>query len=318
MLYSIQKWEDWMYGLARASIYTFFYILAVYTQSNWLLTVYFRKGVYTRYIIVSLLILILLVTLRMFTEYWVLYLNLTYHQFYGFNLSHWAFVFVTQLLASLFGILLRIAMNYTWLLQTQEKIRTQQLMAEMNLLKSQVQPHFLFNTLNNIYYLAHSKSEKTTVMIAKLSDMMRYFLEEAPKEKVPLSIEVEFIKDYIELEKIRIPYPVQIELCLDGLKEEVLVSPMLLMPLVENVFKHGIDKTQSKSWAKMKLHTETSYVRFEVTNSLWPQSSNTKGLGLKNLKKRLEMIYNGNHILTIQSDIGQFTAILQIPLQDAS
>ncbi|MCU0393006.1 MAG: histidine kinase, partial [Thermoflexibacter sp.] len=192
--------------------------------------------------------------------------------------------------------------------------------------------HFLFNTLNNIYYLAHTKSEKTKDMIAKLSEMMRYFLEEAPKEKVPLSTEIQFITDYICLEKIRMPYHLQIDFGIRAENQNLLVPPMLLMPLVENVFKHGLDKAKQHNQAKICLEvngglserTRTKAtritaiipmkLRFEVTNDMQNISYEKKGTGLENLKKRLELLYGKNYVFETRIAEGKFVAILEVEL----
>ena len=118
----------------------------------------------------------------------------------------------------------------------------QKSLAELNLLKSQVQPHFLFNTLNNIYYEAFREAPRTALLIGRLSDIMRYFVDESPKEKVTLATEIKFLENYIALEEIRIRHGVKVtfEQRYEG---NPVIPPMLLMTFVENIFKHGIDRS---------------------------------------------------------------------------
>ncbi len=323
LFYGMHKWEQWEAGFTATTVYSIFYLIAIYAQANWAAKSFLKKGFYTKFIAYSLLILVLTVVLRMYIGHVLFFLHFARNQFFSFyNLSNFSFVLVSQFLASAFGVLLRICLNYIVLLQNQEKLKVQQLQSELNLLKSQVQPHFLFNTLNNIYYLAHTKSEKTKDMIAKLSEMMRYFLEEAPKEKVSLSAEIQFIKDYICLEKIRMPYLVQIDFCIHVPHESVLVPPMLLMPLVENVFKHGIDKAKNHNEAKLHLTVkqqttigkEQTVLRFEVVNDLQNMKYEKKGTGLANLRKRLELLYGENYLLETKEKEGKFIAILEISI----
>lgn len=315
LFYGMHKWEQWEIGFLTTTIYSVFYLVAIYIQSNYLAKYFLKKGSYTKYILLSVSFLIVIVILRMYVNHVLLYLHFSHNKFYSFtNPSNFSFVLVTQLLASAFGVLLRITLNYLTLLQHQEKLKVQQLQSELNLLKSQVQPHFLFNTLNNIYYLAHTKSEKTKDMIAKLSEMMRYFLEEVPKEKVLLSTEIQFIKDYICLEKIRIPYEAQIDFCIKDINENVLVPPMLLMPLVENVFKHGIDKVKNHNRALLDLSVKAKKLRFEVSNDIQNIKYEKKGIGLQNLRKRLDLLYGENYILENKEVDGKFKAVLEITL----
>jgi sensor histidine kinase YesM len=335
LFYGMHKWEQWEIVFLTTTIYCIFYLIAIYTQASWIAKNFLKRGSYHQFLVYSLLILLFTTLLRMYIHHVLFFLHFMHIQFYKFtNLSNFSFVLVTQFLASAFGVLLRICLNYITLLKNQEKLKVQHLQTELNFLKSQVQPHFLFNTLNNIYYLAHTKSEKTKDMIAKLSEMMRYFLEEAPKEKVCLSTEIQFLKDYICLEKIRMPYHVQIDFCIRAEKQNVLVPPMLLMPLVENVFKHGLDKAKQHNEAKICLEVDGELsvqtmagvrttaegtaiamkLRFEVTNDMQNIKYEKQGTGLENLKKRLHLLYGENYVFETRITEGKFVAVLEINL----
>src|ERR1700759_4059798 len=149
---------------------------------------------------------------------------------------------VAGLLTYLLSFVFRIAIAYFTLKQQSEKILVQKSQAELNLLKSQVQPHFLFNTLNNIYYEAYREAPKTAKLIERLSDIMRYFVDESPKDEVSLATEIQFLENYIALEKIRIRHGIDLNFIQDCNKDQ-RIPPMLLMTFVENIFKHGIDKS---------------------------------------------------------------------------
>jgi LytS/YehU family sensor histidine kinase len=232
--------------------------------------------------------------------------------FYNYNPSHIFLAVITCLIAFLFSILLYVAKNYITLLKKQEEMKTRQVTAELNLLKQQVQPHFLFNTLNNIYSLAHVKSDHTTTAIEKLAGSMRYFMEDAPKEKVPLQTEINFITNYISLEQMRMLYPVKIT---GNFSEEKLeLPPMLLMPFIENLFKHGVDKTKNDNEAMISLIAENGWLKYTVKNKLQPEIANGNGIGLTNLKKRLDLIYNDQYRLSTKNNHQYFEAVLEIPL----
>ena len=206
-------------------------------------------------------------------------------------MPHISMMSLSVFIAYLLGGLLYITQNYIELLINQEKLKSQQLSTEINLLKAQVQPHFLFNTLNNIYSLAVSKSEKTPEVVAKLSEIMRYFVDDAPKELVNVETEVSFLKNYIELEQIRMLFPIKVQWDLNIENPAQTIPPMLLIPFVENVFKHGIDKTKPHNEVSIRLEITQKYLDFEVVNSVI-QEKEGQWRSLENLKKRLELLYD--------------------------
>jgi LytS/YehU family sensor histidine kinase len=211
---------------------------------------------------------------------------------------------------------MHVALNYMILLKQKEELAGRQVAAELNLLKAQVQPHFLFNTLNNIYSLAQSGSRQTPAMIAKLSDLMRYFIDDSPKDKVPLATELEFVNNYLELEQIRMLHPLQVKLDVHGNIADVKIAPMLLMPFIENVFKHGVDKTEKNNQLQAGIKISNGKLVYKVVNSLYSSNSNgqSKGFGLMNLRKRLELLYPGEFTLDTRKQDNQFVAELQIPV----
>ena len=199
------------------------------------------------------------------------------------------------------------------LLEVKKELQQKHAEAELDLLKAQVQPHFLFNTLNNIYSLAQSRSEKTAEMIAKLSELMRYFIEEAPKQLLPLSTELQFLRNYLDLEQIRMLHPVQVDWELDEKAGCETVPPMLLMPFIENVFKHGIDKLKNHNHVRIHLRGNKGQIVYCVSNLLLTENPRREGSGLKNLKKRLELLYGDRFDLRSEKQNGYYIATLTIP-----
>ena len=296
-LYNTQRWDYLAVGFWSTTIAVSFYVIAVYTNALYLIPRFYKTGSKPLYYLFSLLFLCGLFLLRVFIEYKFLY---NFHpKLFGLTSYHFTFSFLTTCLAFLFGALLQNTIAYTLLLKKQDEMQSYQIAAELNLLKSQVQPHFLFNTLNNIYYLAYTKSDKTPEIIAKLSDIMRYFLDEAPKEKVPLSTEINFLKNYIKLESIRMLNPVKLDFSISVPDTDVLIPPMLLIPLVENIFKHGVDKTLKENAATINFYKNDGYFVFITENKICNNEKKEESrVGLINLKKGCNY-----YLITILSSI---------------
>lgn len=314
LLYTTHKWDYALYGVLNATISTGFYLAAAYGNSSWLIPSFMRKGRMAAYFLLSILFLGVLIVSRMYIEYVVL---MPLHKaFYGFTWAHFSFDTITLLVSFLFGALLSVALNYLILLKQKEELMGRHAAAELNLLKAQVQPHFLFNTLNNIYSLSKSGSTKTPDMIARLSELMRYFIDDSPKDKVPLSTEMEFVHNYLDLEQLRMLHPLRLHISVEGDISNVRVPPMLLMPFVENVLKHGVDKTEKDNLLEATVAVREGRLSYKVVNSLHGENCTgiSKGFGLTNLRKRLELLYPGSFQLTTAKHDHRFVAELQIPV----
>jgi len=196
------------------------------------------------------------------------------------------------------------------------KVENEQLKTELKLLKAQVNPHFLFNTLSNLYGLIlQDQNQRAAEVTLKLADLMRYLLQSSKTEKVPLAEEVKFIEDYLALEKIRLAQKADIQFITSGLDSNVQVAPMLFISFVENAFKHGLQSLKKESYAHFTLAHQGNELYFEAKNSLGdPVAGQQRGTGLKNLQKRLELNYPNKHILEIAQNDQYFKASLQITL----
>ena len=183
-------------------------------------------------------------------------------------------------------------------------IQHEQKEAELMALKSQINPHFLFNTLNNIYSFSVSNNPETPNLIMKLSELTSYVLYESDKETVALRDEIEFLENFIELEKIRLDEYVQIDFDRHDCDIDTQIAPLLFVPIVENVFNHGLRSQSSADYAKISLKVENNIVVFKAENTYAqiPESKKTSGIGLKNLKKRLDLIYPDYELLIKEKD----------------
>lgn len=207
-----------------------------------------------------------------------------------------------------------------WQKQKQtEQLAKEKTKAELQLLKAQVHPHFLFNTINNIYYFTLSNSAQAPVMIKKLSGLLNYIINECNQPMVPLEKEIKMIQDYMALEKIR--YSDQMEMTVDiiGDHENKMIAPLLLIPFVENSFKHGASKMITQPWVSLYVRIENDRLNFIIKNSkpTTDDPATTKGnIGLKNVKKRLALLYPANHELNIINEPGCYSVSLHLQLYD--
>jgi len=203
------------------------------------------------------------------------------------------------------GISTSIATVQKW--QEDEKIRLrlekEKTNSELSYLKAQINPHFFFNTLNNIYSLTNIDVEKAKTALLKLSRMMRYVLYETEKNKTLLSGELDFVKDFLELMKLRLTQKVKLDIQLPEKIKDVEIAPMLLLPIIENCFKHGVS-SQHESHILIRLEKTDHELHLETKNTIFKSSENTpegsaSGIGLINTMRRLDLLYPGKYTLTI-------------------
>lgn len=182
-------------------------------------------------------------------------------------------------------------------------LKEQQLISELTYLKAQLQPHFFFNTLNNIYALALKQSKDTAPLVAKLSEMMRYILYQSDQKMVLLKDEIAFIRNYVEVENIRYRSAIAINLDIQGIDDQGTISPLLLLPFIENAFKHGIAEEVTSGFVTIVICKNEDELTMEVGNSIAvQQEAKSGGIGLANVEKRLEILYPGQYQLDIQND----------------
>jgi two-component system, LytTR family, sensor kinase len=191
----------------------------------------------------------------------------------------------------------------------QENLKT-----ELSFLRSQISPHFLFNVMNNIAAMVRLKSDELEPTVHKLSSLMQYMLYETDEERVLLKSEIEYLKSYIDLQRQRFSEKLTLHVSLDVKEDWYTIEPMLLIPFVENAFKHGTGLLQNPE-IEIELKAENGRLHFMVKNKFIDTETTkdkTSGIGLANVKRRLELLYGGSHQLTINKSDGRFTVSLQI------
>ncbi len=190
--------------------------------------------------------------------------------------------------------------------------------SELQQLKAQINPHFLFNTLNNIYYLCLERSDKAADMVAQLSGLMRYNLESSRKDRVPLEEEFRSLQDYVQLEQTRLPPGGRVELQRSGVFDVVQLPPFLLIPFVENCFKHGADRNATDPVILIRVEVTGPKLFFYAENNKSASPPRTEplrsGIGLANVRQRLRLLYPNRHELTITETSNQYVVSLMIHL----
>jgi two-component system, LytTR family, sensor kinase len=199
-----------------------------------------------------------------------------------------------------------------------EVLLKEKVAAELQLLKSQVQPHFIFNTLNNIYMLSLKGSAQTSDMIYRLSALLSYMIYDSKQDTIEFNKELEYIKNYIDLEKIRYGERLDIQLNVFSNTKNIRVPPLLILPLVENAFKHGVSNEVDNSWIHIDITLKKNKLTFKIENSFNEaqivQTQFGSGLGLVNLRKRLDIFYPDGYELKIMQDESSYLVTLKLDL----
>jgi sensor histidine kinase YesM len=218
------------------------------------------------------------------------------------------------------GLLLSLRTIKTWYLKQKENdvLIRENTQAELQVLKTQIHPHFLFNTLNNIYSFTLTQSPQAEQLMEKLTATLHYMITDCNVSLVPLENEIKMICDYIDLEKVRYGNRLQMHVQIVGDYDNKLIAPLLLIPLVENCFKHGTSKMLDAPWIKMDIAVDGDNLLFELSNSKPSQIfvNSNKGIGLSNVQKRLELLYPKKHFLDLDCTEDSFSVNMKLPLQN--
>ncbi len=237
------------------------------------------------------------------------------HHFYStkFIIQH----SVTTFFVVIFVAMLKFAEEWFELEAKKKEIENEKLTSELRFLKAQINPHFLFNTLNNLYYLAFTQSPNTTEVIAKLSQMMRYMIYESNHAKVALSKEIEYMENYISLEKLRLNDQIPINFEVIGNPHGVQIVPLIFITFLENAFKHGVGNNFAEAWVNIKIDIRQGQCIYTVENSKLPAGNilEKSGIGLQNVHRRLELSYPNSYALKVKNEAKFYGVELVIKYQ---
>jgi len=217
-----------------------------------------------------------------------------------------------------FSALLNATVDFYKQKEYLEKVELEKATAELNFLKAQVNPHFLFNTLNNLYALILEKSDKSAESVLMLADIMKYLLSEGKENRVMLRKEIELLQNYTALERLRKP-AIEITFTVSGNTDNLFITPLLLLPLVENAFKYGLHTVAENGFIRMVINCKGKEMQLRVENNIPPvhnkEALQSLGIGIDNVKKRLDLLYSGRYRLETRQVNGSFIADLQLKLE---
>jgi len=312
--------NDYWYSLKSNLVEFPLHIVLVYINIYYLVPKFVLKKKYIAYIIFLLLALISHYLIRSGLNYWLVTKDIWpevqgKHDPFGFN--H----IVAVIIGELYVIGLTSAIKFTadFMIEQNKnrQLKALQYKTELKYLKAQIQPHFFFNTLNNLYALTIQKSDKAPKVVLKLSDIMKYVIYDTSKKRIPLIQEIDHIDNYIELEKMRYNNRIHSEVNISGNIDNVTVVPLLFLPFIENAFKHGLQNNE-----KLKLYIsfersdrQLTFISKNNFNTEIPSGSKSGGIGNKNVERRLQLLYQDKYSLYIKNENNKYEVLLKIPIK---
>lgn len=324
-IYSVQS--TYLISARNNLFYVPLHIVYFYTVAYWLLPAYLFDARYVTFALYLLAIMLAVAVMSRLTYIWFVSPYLISHSS-GIN---WGYIeesrrtfwqrltdpvsFINALKAinmvMWFGLVIKLFK--LWYERKQAALQ-----AELSALKSQVHPHFLFNTLNNLYALTLNNSPRSPQVVMGLSEMLRYMLYECNADSVPLAKEILMLQQFIDLEKLRYEDRLDLSFNISGDTGQKLIAPLLMLPLVENAFKHGTGESMGDAWINININIAGDNLQLKISNSK-PEIDIAKKheghIGLENLKKRLNLLYPAAHKLKILDDEDAFLVILEVKLQ---
>jgi len=292
--------DDYLYSLKTNLIGLPIHIALSYFNVYYLMPVFVYNKKYLQYTLAIITALVVMLLVKFNLTYYLVDTNVMPESDDIVNHITLNYAIVTmfgELYVVSFATAIKITIDWLGEHQKLHELETRQLTSELRFLRSQVSPHFFFNTLNNIYSLTLEKSDKASEVVLKLSELMRYLLYSTKKHRQNLDSEIQMIKNYIDLEKIRFDDFLKIDFQIKGITKGKKIAPMLLIPFVENSFKYGVDKTAKEIAIYIHLEVKNNFLYFTVENGIPNKTkaihpiNDEGGIGLTNVKKRLQLGY---------------------------
>jgi len=303
-----QKHRDFLLKIMPASLTS---VVLFFIIAEWPLPRLLRQQRMKAYLLSALGLSVLFIVLQGFMKNWLLFPDHKGAAFHMFRSSFHVFFAVAL------GIGYALVLHTVGQDKTRQEEQQERLKSELSFLRSQISPHFIFNILNSIVYLIRSRSERAEPVTLQLSELMRYMLYESTGAQIPLEKELGYLRNYVELQKIRFEEDVDIRLNIEGQPAAQIIEPMLMIPFVENAFKHGVGLVQSPV-IDIQAVVGPQRLIFSVKNKLTPETSAEKdgssGIGLQNVRRRLELLYPDAHRLEVTEDGGWYAVRLELVL----
>lgn len=310
--------RGFLFTLTDGLIYVFFYSILVYFNLLYLIPSYLTQKRFLTYAALLILSALMITPLQMLILYF------KYAGYPGIQqeiINNQFASFIVACLVSSTSTLFKIITDWARQLKERQELETQTMQSELRFLKSQINPHFLFNTLNNLYALTLKKSDKAPEIVIKLSEMMRYMLYECNEKSVLLSKEVNYIRNYIDLESLRQGQTVTIDFTVKGSISEQSIAPLIFIPFLENAFKHGLNNHITQGFVNIILEVKNHNIHFFIENSKpdniplqQPNRPKSGGIGLVNIHRRLNLIYPDQYDLKIDNNPKTYAVDLKLEL----
>ena len=316
---------SWTQVLSEQMLFLPVLVFATYFTLNVLVQKYLRQGKLLLFAVLLVASAGVFVSINRALSYYILVpahypeYATRMHQAGLFYLPHlFSFVLSLYTVVAFAGV---VTFVYEWVEneKARELLAREKLDAELKFLKSQIHPHFLFNMLNNLYSLSLQKSDRAPQMILRMSSMLDYMLYESNAILVPLQREVQVIRDYIELEKLRYSEAATISVLIGEFAEQQRIAPLILFPFIENSFKHGLSNNLGNPWITVRIQVEGDELQMKVENSKGstPQTDAhaiANGIGLNNVRRRLDLLYTGHYSLSVFDQPNQYAVELTLDL----
>lgn len=306
------------FAIGKSLLQMVFYMVIVYSNILYFFPKYLKQRRILKHLGALILFSALLTPIKI-AVFYLIYSRSPDIQFYV--LSNQVNIFLSCFLLAVASTLWCILQDWVRGQRLRQEIQNKSLQTELNFLKSQINPHFLFNTLNNLYALTLKKSDMAPAIVLRLSEMMRYLLYECNESRVPLQKEVGFVESYIELEKLRQGKGFDIKLQVTGDPEGHLIAPQLLIPFIENCFKHGLNRSINAGYVHIDIQIEDDQLVMQVANSKAPEEEKRNGpkrvggIGLTNVKRRLNLLYPDGYQLQINNGLDRYEVTFRIILK---
>lgn len=313
--YIIASHDNILYALICSIYNSMFFIIIIYINLKYLLPYFLNEKSPIIYIGFLLGLALLISPIKT-------YCNQLYLDHFPISKRTWLlnshFNFINLVVIGALSSLVKIPIAWFLIQKEKTELITKNIETELQFLKNQINPHFLFNTLNNLYALTLKKSELAPDVVLKLSEMLRYMLYECNEKEVALEKEMKYIENYIELEKIRISKDVNITVEINGDIHSAKIAPLIIIPFVENSFKHGLKQNLHDPYLQIQTYISSDKLYFSIVNSKASIAAGINyqvqpgGIGLVNVKKRLQLIYPNKHSLQITDHPDRFEIQLTI------
>ncbi|MEO5891185.1 MAG: histidine kinase [Ferruginibacter sp.] len=315
----------------KFGFYVIFQATGVYFNLYYLIPKFLEKGRYIQYVcfvILTIIVTAVVIASGYYASAWLS--GRSFLEMYGKDPADYLYFFKINTLpstAASMTLAMSVKLTKNWLKtkQREQLLEKEKLETELKFLKSQFNPHFLFNTINSIFVLIHKNPDMASDSLAKFSDLLRYQLYECNEQQIPLGQELTYLENFIELQKLRQDQD-HTGLTIDIKQQHssnYTIAPFVLIPFIENAFKHVSQRQDKLNWIKMELHFDQRQLYFDISNSTSDQNISTEfihysGIGLKNVQRRLDLLYPGKHTLKIESDNDQFRVMLELNLYQHS